>query len=149
MNIQKLLVTTDLSEASKCALDAANSLAKQFGASVTLLTALDFEGEFPPGVLSLSPEKDKALREELRGKVREQLEALKGSHFDDEVRVETALVEGGGAAAAITDYAEKNPQDLLVIATHGRTGVGRLLLGSVAERVVRTAPCPVLTIRPS
>ena len=65
--------------------------------------------------------------------------------FRAAVPVVTA-VESGAPAAAIVEYASRSRIDLIVIGTHGRTGVTRTLLGSVAERVVRTAPCPVLAV---
>ena len=59
-----------------------------------------------------------------------------------------AIVEtNNSAAAAIVDYAQRSSIDLIVLGTHGRSGMSQLLVGSVAERVVRTAPCPVLTVR--
>jgi nucleotide-binding universal stress UspA family protein len=64
----------------------------------------------------------------------------------DDVAVETNIVEGS-PARDIATYATENPTDLVVMGTHGRSGVDRLLLGSVAERVVRSSPVPVLTVR--
>ena len=72
------------------------------------------------------------------------LDALAGE-IGGGLRVLSA-VESGSPAAQIVRYAERNGVDLIVLGTHGRTGVTRALLGSVAERVVRTAPCPVLTV---
>jgi nucleotide-binding universal stress UspA family protein len=64
----------------------------------------------------------------------------------DEATIETDLVEGS-PARQITSYAEEHPCDLIVMGTHGRSGMDRILLGSVAERVVRSAPVPVMTVR--
>jgi nucleotide-binding universal stress UspA family protein len=61
--------------------------------------------------------------------------------------VKTALTTGNLTANAIVAYARQNDVDLIIIGTHGRGAMGRLIMGSVAERVVRTAPCPVLTVR--
>jgi len=148
VKIEKLLVTTDLSEAAEHALPLAASMAERFGAEVTLLTILDYDADLPPGVLALSAEREQALKQEVRQKVKAQLEALRARHFGGDVRVQLAIEEGGGAAQVIGDYAREHGIDLLVISTHGRGGLPRLLLGSVAERVVRSAPCPVLTLHP-
>ena len=65
----------------------------------------------------------------------------------DLAKVKTALVVSESPAKGIVDYAEKEGVDLIVISTHGRTGLRRMMIGSVAERVVRHAHCPVLTLR--
>jgi nucleotide-binding universal stress UspA family protein len=149
VEIKQILVTTDLSEASVCALEAADTMARKFGASVTALTVLNFDADLPPGVLSLSPDKEAALKREIRGKVEDKLEKLCNAAFGDDVTLTREVLEDGGAAETIARYAGDHDADLLVISTHGRTGLSHLLLGSVAERVVRTAPCPVMTIRPT
>jgi nucleotide-binding universal stress UspA family protein len=63
------------------------------------------------------------------------------------LRAESAIVRSNAPAPAIVDYAQRRKADLIVMGTHGRGGGAHLLMGSVAERVVRTAPCPVLTVR--
>jgi nucleotide-binding universal stress UspA family protein len=65
----------------------------------------------------------------------------------DSLNVHAAVTRGTNVAHAITEYAKDNAVDLIVVGTHGRGAVSRFLMGSVAERVVRSAPCPVLTVR--
>ena len=64
-----------------------------------------------------------------------------------DIELKTAVVLNANAAVGICDYAAKEEVDLIVLSTHGRTGLSHMLIGSVAERVVRHAPCPVLTLR--
>jgi len=75
------------------------------------------------------------------------LEKLAAPLREEGVNVKTAVVERDVVAEAIVDYAEQNDIDLIVMTTHGRSGLSRLVFGSVAESVVRHAPCPVLLIR--
>ncbi|HJL33241.1 MAG TPA: universal stress protein, partial [Polyangiaceae bacterium LLY-WYZ-15_(1-7)] len=81
--------------------------------------------------------------EKIHGAMRELVEQRLG----DLAKVKTALVVSESPAKGIVDYAEKEGVDLIVISTHGRTGLRRMMIGSVAERVVRHAHCPVLTLR--
>jgi nucleotide-binding universal stress UspA family protein len=81
--------------------------------------------------------------EVIRSAAQEQLDRLAAPR--DDVRAEHRLAEGD-AAAEIVRVADEIKADLVVMGTHGRTGLGRLLMGSVAEQVVRKAPCPVLTL---
>jgi len=76
-----------------------------------------------------------------------QLEKLAKASRGSGIRVAIVLVEGPPATAVIR-VAKRNGAHLIVVGTHGRTGVQRLLMGSVAERIVRLSPCPVLTVRP-
>ena len=147
MKLDKLLVTTDLSEASEPALQSASDLAKRLGMEVTLVTVLDFDTFVPPGAIALSKERDEQLRAEIRTKVDGALDGLVEKHFAG-MPVTKRLLEGGGAALTICDLAAREGHDLIVISTHGRTGLRRLLIGSVAENVVRHSPCAVLTVHP-
>ncbi len=140
---RQLLVTTDLSPAAVPALEAAAELARIAGAHVTVLHVLDFSG------LGDSEAARESLVRIERGLVREarpRLEALCERIFKD-LPLEIAVVESVGAAAGICTYARDHRADLIVIATHGRGGVKRFLIGSVAERVVHGAPCDVLAVR--
>lgn len=135
-----ILVPTDGSRGSDAATDHALDLAATTGATVHALSVV----EDPGGVSALA-------REDVRGRLRERAERLVGSvcaRADDrDVPCETAVVEGS-PADAIVEYARESDVDLVVLGTHGRSGLRRYLLGSVAERVVRTAPAPVLTLSP-
>ena len=120
--VKNILFATDFSEASHAAAPVAHAHAKRWGATVH--------------ILFVGPAGDKAPHPEL-----ESLEKEVGA----DVPVKS-VCESGDAADQILAYAEKNAIDLIVMGTHGRTGVSRVLLGSVAERVTRMAITPVLTV---
>lgn len=121
--VRQILFATDFSESSDAAARVARDYARHFGALLHLVHVAW------PGADRSMPPSLSALANELRG----------------DVPVRTA-VESGSPAIQIVRYAARHGIDLIVLGTHGRTGVSRSLLGSVAERVVRTAPCPVLTV---
>ena len=142
--IRRILFPTDFSEPAEYAWSYALTFAQEFGAEVHLLHVVT-----PPPRLTeayavnFDPEQTvKALTVEANASMDRQVEAAKsrGLVFRREVRV-------GVDHREIIDYATKNDIDLIVMATHGRTGLAHVLLGSVAEKVVRKAPCPVLTIK--
>ncbi len=144
--IKNILVPTDFSAASKQALRYACGLADAFGASLHLLHAT--ENPFVRGgyMEFYAPPPDLFAQLE-----RDALKLLETSLTDEErERYNVVLVcRTGAPAEEILDYlAEQKNIDLVVMGTHGRRAIARLLMGSVAERVVRAAPCPVLTIRP-
>ena len=133
-----ILVTTDFSANSAVAVRPAIEIARQFKGRIVLVHAL--EGASPdPAVVAvdLAP---------LAAITKEQLQDF-GTREIGNRAPWTAEVMFGPAYVAITDAAAKHHADLIVVATHGRTGLLHLLLGSVAERVARTAICPVLTVR--
>jgi nucleotide-binding universal stress UspA family protein len=145
---RNLLVSTDFSPASMLALDAAAMLAKSFGAKVTIAHVFDPAPLAPVATrTALSGAEQLAMEQEYERHLHAELEKLRTSKLADIPDVKVALVLGSNAADALCHYAEKENVDLIVIATHGRTGLSRMLIGSVAERVVRHAPCPVLTLR--
>lgn len=145
-NITKILVPTDFSATADAALDYAKVLAGKLGATLHVLHVLEdayvggsFAGEL---YVPESPGLRAAMVKEA-----ESLLAHRVSPQDrEELHAETAVIVGR-SFKAIVDYADEQRADLIVIGTHGRTGMAHLLLGSVAERIVRTAPCPVLTVR--
>jgi universal stress protein A len=144
MDIRHILAPTDFSDYSKKALSDALELAQTFGAKLSLLHVLEpspYLGEFTLPTMG----------EELLGDLERQASAALAQLLPDaqEAKVEvTRAVAIGSPSQTIIETAEAEHVDLIVMATHGRTGLSHLLIGSVAERVVRTAPCPVLTIRP-
>jgi nucleotide-binding universal stress UspA family protein len=77
-----------------------------------------------------------------------QMKAFRGELASAGVKIDGAELESGDAARTIVELADSGGFDLIVMGTHGRTGIGHLLMGSVAEKVVRRARCPVLTVRP-
>jgi universal stress protein A len=142
--ITHILVPTDFSGTSDAALDYAYALARRLDASVQLLHVID-----DPVADGLSPEacivEGPALRTALLENARDRL-AHRVAGEEPRVPVQTEVIFGHGPRT-ICEYAADRGIDLIVMGTHGRTGVAHVLLGSVAERVVRTAPCPVLTVR--
>lgn len=138
-----LLVTTDLSQEAEPALAAAAALARRSSARVTVLNVLDWSSLGDAWVLRESLVR---LERQWRVEIGPRLTELCKRIFKD-VPLELAMVEGTGVAATICRYAAEHALDLIVIATHGRTGTGRFLIGSVTERVVQTAPCDVIVVR--
>ena len=138
--ITRILVATDFSETSDRALDYAHLLARHFGASVHLLHVLS-EAAGPDGTAAQTFLTDAAAQR--AAALADARCSLR--HRSAGVASQEALF--GVPAATIVDYAAQARMDLIVMGTHGRTGVAHLLMGSVAELVVRTASCPVLTVR--
>ncbi len=142
MRIKRILLPSDLSVASIPAERLAADLGRTLGAEVVLLfcaAPVDASSILTASeVASVLQEQDKAARAELARRA-----VLLGKRAP---RIRTLFVTGK-AASAITETARKLRADLIVIGTHGRSGFSRLMIGSVAERVVRTATCPVLTVR--
>jgi nucleotide-binding universal stress UspA family protein len=143
-SISKILVAVDFSENSARALDAAIAHATKFGASVELVHA--FENLLPvvyfPGVSS----PDVSFLSEARNAAKAMLERDRERVKSSGIEVRTHLAEVP-AAGAITELAEEIGADLLVVGTHGHTGLSRAMMGSVAERTVRHAPCSVLVVK--
>ena len=144
--LKNILVATDFSEASDAALTYGRTMARTFGATLHVLHVADnvylraFGAEaYVPAVPDLQTEVNEAARKQLD-------ELLIDSDGSGPV-TRKVLRTSNAPAAVITDYAASERIDLIVVGTHGRGGVAHLLMGSVAERVVRTAPCPVLTVR--
>jgi nucleotide-binding universal stress UspA family protein len=144
MTIKRMLCASDFSPASRPALGLAQELARALKAKLILFHAYEPSvpigngGYLPPSVMHemLTATRDAAAQ---------SLKRLARSPQAKHVRISTLLAEGP-AATAIVRAAKKNRVDLVVMGTHGRTGVRRLLMGSVADRVIRTASCPVLVV---
>ena len=135
---KKILFPTDFSECSDSGLEHATTLAKNTGASLLIVHVEEPPLAYAGGEMYYgAPEPDTQVLEEMLKKVRPT---------DPSVPVEHRLVLGS-PAHAICDLAEEEGVDMIVMGTHGRTGLKRLLMGSVAEHVVRWSPCPVLTFK--
>lgn len=141
VRIQKILCPVDQSEASGRALDYALMLSRWYGAS---LTAVEVAWA---GLPSVSPAAPTLLSPEYLQESSEALRRFVDARAGD-AAVETKLVHGP-IVANVVDEARGLPADLIVIGTHGRGGFERFVLGSVAEKVLRKAPCPVLTVPPA
>jgi len=143
--IQKILFPTDFSKESRPAMELAIEMARKFGARLTLLHvwtdpryigAVGNAYELAPELLRRAQEEAEHALDKLR------LEVVKAG-----VPVEALTLEGFAEDVILT-MAHTQQMDLIVMGTHGRTGLKRFFLGSIAERVLRTADCPVLTVRP-
>ncbi len=140
LSIQTIIHPTDFSERSKYAFRVACSLAKDRGAGLIVLHVVPPPQSVGYYDMPITPPLSPDYREQLE----DQLRQFKSA--DPELRVECRLEEGF-AADEILHVARETKADLIVMGTHGRTGLGRLLMGSVAEQVVRKAPCAVLTVK--
>lgn len=150
MEIRRVLVPTDFSDRAERALPHALWLAEEFGAELHMLHAMVLHGDDPGGKAGgerAFPDLDDAYRQ-LRSWADQRLQETAADLDRSDVRVVRAQERGIAAAPTIVEYANDNDVDVVVMATHGRRGVRRMLLGSVAEEVLRTAGCPVLTVRP-
>jgi universal stress protein A len=146
MEIRRILAPTDFSELSKQGLQSALELAEAFGAKLLLLYVVEpppypVEGIVPShlGATMLDD-----LERQATNDLPQMLSETQASKMDVARRVVVGI-----PYRKIVDVAEEEKIDLIVMTTHGRTGLSHLMMGSVAEKIVRTAPCPVLTIRPT
>ena len=141
-HIKTILVPVDFSEPSLSALRCAAAFAEHFGAQLVLLHVVEPmatpDMEYLP--MSISPEQFVKL-------ATRKLQVLSKPQDSRPSLVAQALVRTGKPFREITEAARELKADLILIATHGYTGLERALLGSTAERVVRHAPCPVMTLR--
>ena len=142
-----VLCPTDLSEASLPAFRYAAAVARWYGATLTVLHVVpSFEPMAGPAEWIGDPQP--VPRVPSVEDVRAEMARLLPMDEADGITV-TLVARAGQAASVIIDQAVESSSDLIVMGTHGRTGFSRLLMGSVAEKVVRQAPCPVLTIPPA
>lgn len=146
--IAKVLVPTDFSECAERALEHAVSVAQLTGAEIHLLHAMEWHANDPYNLAYHFPESDD-LDERLTQIVTREMAALVAAHCPEPLVVHSVRKRGIAAGPVILGYAEAHEIDLIVLGTHGRRGLPRWLLGSVTEEVMRSAKCPVLTIRPT
>ncbi|MBI1806717.1 MAG: universal stress protein [Ignavibacteria bacterium] len=142
--LQRILVPIDFSQYSKNALQYAISMAKQFTAELILIYVVEptvYPADFSFGQVALP-----TIENELRERGKEELEELIKTHIASALPARAMVRDGKPFLEIINAAAEENV-DLIVIATHGHTGVEHLLFGGTAEKVVRKAPCPVLVVR--
>ena len=140
--LKKILVPIDFSECSQKALQYAAAFARQFEGELTLLYVVQvnyYAGDFGSVDVSL-------LESEMRANGEKQLADLAARELGD-ATPSKCLVRSGRIVSEIVEVAKKSDSDLIILSTHGHTGLKHVLLGSVAENVVRHAPCPVLIVR--
>ena len=140
----KILIAVDFSENSECAFDYALTLATQFNAELTIIHVInepvDLRGFYVPHISF------EQLEKEIEESAAKMMETFCRSKLGTFSNYKTAIVTGI-PYDEITAAAAKIDASLIVLGTHGRTGLDRILFGSTAERVVRSAGCPVLTVR--
>lgn len=140
----KILTAIDFSENSDCAFDYALTLATQFNAELTIIHVInepvDLRGFYVPHISF------EQLEKEIEESAIKMMENFCSSKLGTFSNYKTAIVTGI-PHDEITSTAAKIEASLIVLGTHGRTGLDRILFGSTAEQVVRSASCPVLTVR--
>ena len=148
--MKHILVTTDFSEASESAFDYAKEQFKLTGKEKSKITLLKVIDVVPPASINFEyglalPDK-KGMLEKVYKHALEQIQEIAEKQFTG-LPVETAVIKPKKAIyQEIINFAETNNVSLIVMSTHGRTGVKHFFLGSVAERVVRRSPCPVMIV---
>lgn len=144
MEIKKILFTTDFSEGTAHAMKYAIGMAKQFGARLIILHVVHNIFAYPG--LHIPHESFDIMNTELEDSAKKAMQRLCLTAGDSCKDIDSTVVHGV-PYEEILKYAADKKIDLLIIGTHGRKGLDRVLLGSTAERIVRSAQCPVLTIR--
>jgi len=142
--IKKILVPIDFSDYSKKALQYTVAFAKQFNAEINLVYVI--EPLVYPADLSMGQVVIPQAEIDLSSKSKQELEQLAKTEIGNLLKY-NIIVKNGKPFMEIIETATEIDSDLIIISTHGHTGVEHLLFGSTAEKVVRKAPCPVLTIR--
>jgi nucleotide-binding universal stress UspA family protein len=145
--ISQILVPVDLSESSRVALRYAGELAKKFGAAIDVLHVWEAPPFVPPGAMVGPATDGKTLVDTVREGAEQSLSTFVEDAKKQGVDIRSSRCELGVPTHAIIDAGKDGKYDLIVMGTLGRSGLSHVLLGSTAERVVRHAPCPVLTVR--
>ncbi|KAB2922830.1 MAG: universal stress protein [Bacteroidetes bacterium] len=141
--LRRILVPVDFSDNSKKALRYAVPFAEQFGAAITVIYVVEpavFPSDFGFGQLNF-PDVEREMNDKAVSELMQVANEAGG-------RAPIAsVVRSGIPFVEVTAYADENDTDLIILATHGRTGVEHILFGSTAEKIIRKAPCPVLVVR--
>ncbi|MEN6616207.1 MAG: universal stress protein [Syntrophorhabdus sp.] len=141
---KKILCPVDFSKFTPQIVAYAADLAKKYGSELHMLHVIPNLTYFTPYESFLTPENLVAIEKNIQDEVNSDFAKLLKTM---DVKVKTATREGT-PFVEIIDYAKTEGIDLIVMGTHGRSGIEHILIGNVAEKVVRKSPCPVLTIRP-
>ncbi len=145
IELKRILFPTDFSPCAEQALTHALYLAKQYQAELHVLHAVILYGFYNQPELSFVDVD--TLNRQLEEATQRQMTTMLEPYTPDQVRIVPVQRRGNSAAPVILKYAREQDIDLIVLGTHGRRGIGHLVLGSVAEEVVRLSSCPVFTIR--
>src|SRR6516162_9835264 len=145
IDLHRILVPTDFSKYSHNALTYAAAFAEKFGAELYLLHVVQDLALFIPEAVSVAPPVAPPV-EQMTAAAREALGRVVSENDMGRVKVRCEVREGT-PFYEIIQFAKEAAIDLIIMGTHGHTGLAHVLLGSVTEKVVRKAPCPVLTVR--
>jgi len=146
IRLKNVMVATDFSQTSEKALDYGRAFARTFGATLHVVHVVEnaftrmTAGEF--GVLNF----EEILRE-MQEASQKELDKLVRDDDRRELHARAAVTTAHDAALGISTYAKDEKIDIIIMGTHGRAALAHMLMGSVAEKIVRMAPCPVLTVR--
>ena len=140
-----IVVPTDFSPPAWSALEDAAAIAQTYGATLDVIHAWDIPTFAVPGDMA-GYALPNALIDAVSAQAHNMMEELLNQARAKGIAIRNGAVVPGNAGRAIIEYATQGNYDLIVIGSHGRTGLSRAVLGSVAERVVRHAPCPVLVV---
>ena len=146
ITLKNILVATDFSEPSDAALTYGRALARHFQATLHVVHVVGHVSSAVYGAEGFATSMPE-LQQEIENAARKQLDDLLVDNDEQPLPTRRVLATSNAPALAIVEYAGREHIDLIVTGTHGRGAVSHLLMGSVAERVARTAPCPVLTVR--
>ncbi len=146
ITLKRILLATDFSDCSEHALRYACEFAEAFGAELHLVYVNEppaaAYSEFGVGFVGVD-----GLEEDIKRSAAAKLDGLPDEKWQDKLTVSRAVLFGT-PFIEIVRYARENDIDLIVLGTHGRGAIAHMLMGSTAEKVVRKAPCPVMTVRP-
>ncbi|MGA1868362.1 MAG: universal stress protein [bacterium] len=145
LSIKKILIPVDGSGFSLEALRYASSFASEFNITVYLMTVIERQN----GMYDVYAEQNFLIEREsdILDRINKRLEETEKTAKEMGIQHTVTVAECGIPYQKITEYATKNNIDLIVMGTHGRSGIAHFLIGSVTEKVIRTAPCPVLVVR--
>jgi len=146
MKIKKILFPTDFSRCAEQALAHSAFLAEKYEAEIHVLHVVTLFEDQPSAISDGISETEEMIRK-LEDIAEKQLNKVVDSHGADDMKIITSTKRGISTAPTILEFASDNNIDLIIMGTHGRRGIEHLLLGSVAEEVVRMSTCPVLTVR--
>lgn len=146
INIQKVLFPTDCSENTEDALAYAIEISKKFNARLLILNVTSELEIYGGDNEYLSPENYKKMVEAADAESKQQLNDYWDKFEESDLEVELIQIKGDPFKEIVL-FAQDNKMDIIVMGTHGRTGIQHIMMGSVAEKIVRYAPIPVLTVK--
>jgi nucleotide-binding universal stress UspA family protein len=145
---QKILVPLDGSELAECVLPHVEAITKGCRVKNVVVVRVLEPVQLPSGAdFAFTPEQMQQMDSQHRAEVEKYLSQVVSRLSSNGVNVQSEVITGGMVAERIADYATKNEVDLIIIATHGRSGVSRWIWGSVTDRIVHSACVPVLMVR--